>query len=657
MRNFLAVFVGCLISACVVAAEKVDKVDGDDQRGVEIELERERADCEPDRDAWRCNSPEITDDPRIVQWEEEGDSLTLELGLSNFEHAQIEEIDARTNTPVRIVWEMESAPDHAHEPIQASIVKSPIAGRSYRLTVRNPHNAFDPLVQDVFLPGISDSFETNLEVLPENVSSDTPLVTFVPVAPDLLCDVQADPWGCKQPIVHGLEIPDQERRWITSTTEFPMGYILNLGVTVENAGRIVVESLNYPLYSPLSLVDQQFIQIAGQPGAGGRQTVNFQMRVFKQSSRIRIRAINGHGTATKTEIIHMNSVMRPTISGAQWVDRKGMPLTTVDSDQEVFLELANMRFSDSVRLALSSDNIKCEGSFFLGNSKSKHLMGLNRMLGRHGTRIMVPVVLKNCPGESHAISVLVSPGQVEWFPESEKRLSKPLKIDPLTNAQPKIIRASLEVDGNDFGLPKGSFLIGAKVKLNVEAIDADELVVRSLGNKQIAYTGGQANNHVDSHFPIIVDRNFAGGFDLIARTPNNPRSDTQRFFPKVLRKAKLTVPVTWQGQSTPNTKNASVTCTLHPKGKMSLNHFYATRTLNIKVNGRPSAKETLVFDLEGQIRSSEKPSDVVSITCTALGDHSGQGLGSHQQDTGYTFGSWPFGVVAISSKPFKMRVP
>ncbi len=654
MNRFLLIVLACLASTYALAAEQAGDTRIAGQDVTVVVPPEETADCDPEQDAWRCAPPAMSGEPRIIEWDEEGRKAILELRLSNFEHARIEEIDALTNRLLGVVWEADSDPFSQPEPIEAGIAVSAAAGRVYRLTVRNPHNVADPLVDNLLLPGIADGIDLNLERLPVGFGIEVPDLEVLPFPGNFLCDIFADPWGCKQPTIHGLEIPAREQGWIDSRTEYPMGYVMKLGVTVENAARVVVESLNDPLYSPLTLLVHRFPLVVGPGGNGGRKTVDFQMQIYKQRHRIRIRATNKHGTTVKDEIIQINSKMSPAISRAGWVDRTYNPVSAEDSDQAVYLELNSLRFADSARLSLLSSNFRCDGSFFRDNGKSDYLLGLNRMAMRTGTTVRVPVILKNCPGNTYSVTVLVSPGQVEWFPESEKQLSGPLKVSSLVNPQPRIIATSLEVDGKDPGLPRGSYFAGARLKLFVEAVEADELVVESATNHQLAYAGGQRNNHVKGYFPLVADFRLGSGFDLVARTPNNPRSDTRRFLPKVLRQAKLTVPVVWQSQAAPTTSVANISCSVHPKGTPFTGRFDGTKT--IKVNRRQSASETLVFDLEGIAVDSQKPSDTVSVSCSAVGDIPGQGLGSMSQDTKYTFGTWPVGPVAITAKPYELRM-
>ncbi len=85
MKKFFIIFVGCLISTLAFAGGK--KVDGASQTSlirVEIEPGQELRGCEPENDAWRCEPPQIASEPRIIEWEEEGNEVILELGLTNF---------------------------------------------------------------------------------------------------------------------------------------------------------------------------------------------------------------------------------------------------------------------------------------------------------------------------------------------------------------------------------------------------------------------------------------------------------------------------------------------------------------------------------------------------------------------------------------------
>lgn len=651
--RIFALVTGLLIGTSVLASEKVNSIEG--EVPTEIEIADRRDDCSPKTDIWNCESPAITSTPRIIEWEENRDEVAVELGLSNFEHALIEEIDGRTNDSIRIVWEKNSDTSPAEESYQISILRSPIAGRTYRLTVRNPHNRGNPLVQEIPLPGIRDSYDLDLSIFPINSTFNEALTPLFPVPGDFLCDIVADPWSCKQPTIHGLVIPDRDRKIIDSDSQSPMGEVLKLGVTVENAARVVVESLNYPLYSPLTLLDHSFFPTLRRSDNRGKKTVNFQMQVFKQKDLVRIRAINKHGSVSRDEIIQVKFDMVPSIANAGWADRAANNLTISDSDQTVYLALSRMKFADSAKLTLYTANHKCDGSFFLESSKSSHLFKLGRMLGASSTYVRVPVILKNCPGESYTLTALVSPGQVDWFPEWQKRLSTPLKVNSLVMARPRIVRSSLEEDGKSTGLPEGSFYAGARLRLNVEAVDTDELIVMTTSNDVITSAVRQLGIHVNSYFPLVADHRIDGGLDLIARTPNNPRSDMVRFRPRVVRQARLTVPVIWNTTSTPSTTKASITCALHPKGSSRWASFFATKT--ISVNRQRTGNETVVFDLEGPARAFQKPGDAVSITCNATGEIPGQGLGTMTEDTKYTFGSWPVGRVTLTSKGFVLRMP
>ena len=666
MSRFLMAAVGCLIGASAFANETLNNAVLIEQPSLEIGVVEQplvlldpdgnAVDCNPDQDVWQCEPPVMAEEPRIVDWREDSGDVLLELSLFNFAHAQIVEVDQRTNEVLGVVWEMQGEPHHHAEGILVEMPQLPIKGRAYQLVLRNPNNTSQPVIHDIQMPGVGEG----LTVVLDELEQETDLSIIKPRLPELLpfpdpgnkfCDVAADEWNCLQPVIHSLNIPVRERGWLQSSTDYPIGRIMKLSVTVENTARVIVDDLYDPEYSPIRLLTNYAPLISVNPGtARQKRTVHFQMQLLKKVHRIRISALNPHGSVVKSQVLTLNYPMTPSISGARWVDRSGALLTTEDADQTVYLELSSLKYSDGANLFLASNNINCRGSFFFDSSSPTYKMRLKSMNGPAGALFRVPVVLKNCSGEKHSLEIHVSPGQYEWFPEQEERLSKSLHVNSLIKPQPRIIRGSLEAVNKNTDLPDGTYYAGAQLRLNVETVDADVLSVVNHDNKLIVDAPGQGQTHVRSYFPLVADHYLGRGFDLNATIPNNPRSDKKRFFPKVVRRAKLVLPVTW-ANSSPTVPKAKITCAVHPKGINKWSGFYASRTIPV---GNPGGA-LLIFDVEGEAYDFQQADKTVSVTCYSIAGK-GHGLGTKVQDTQYTFGTWPAGPVEIKLNAMQLSI-
>jgi hypothetical protein len=596
-----------------------------------------------------------------------GTTFTPVVEFSYVQSAELVAVDLKTNQR-SVVWRFSNGdPGRYYYPADLKIPSVTINNNTrLQLIAKNPYYPIPSVANKGIVFSIiqiqpATGSQNNTILLPGQ-NSTTPMAGFaggVVNAPNTggfatlnhnpSCNPSKDAWGCRKPQIVSIVLSQQGQDILDGKKGNPIGQQINFTLIYSNAEKLEV-SAPYKHFSPLTIISKNALT------PKQNVSVSVPLTIRQQSFSLAIEASNPHGTAQLTRNYSTKYDTPPQLT-SQWKDHNGST-TTVDPGELVNLTLEQVVNTDTIGLKLITAPSECAGSAFRDSGSDTTTVTNPLGMANHRTTLSIPVLPSACPGKSYTIYAEITPMQNRVVVQSAKRLSQKLQVTGPKLANPKIISFKLTAKNRQ---PNGVILAGDDVTIDMEFVNADEIIVKSHdGSTILTRNTGFGRKYVKGPLFFKADDAFARGFDVIVQATgaNQTLQDSKRIIPTVRRKIKLTSTVKWDvGNATKTVPaNIEVSCSVTNNKQGSV---YATKVLSLA--GRNTGIQSFTYDLEMPLRGDSQDTSKVSYSCSATSKGPSSpsanvliGHGTVSEPLPYTFATWPVKEVTINTQTLQL---